>query len=683
MKRIIFTILFAVIALGLNAQVVKSLTNIAGTLSSVLTKNEKNTITNLTMRGTLDARDFKTMRDSMPVLSVIDISTAKIIEYTGTLGTASTRSTLYKESTIPANAFFNFSNQGKQTLNEMNLPSGVISIGNNAFRDCQNLELFSLPASLKSIGTRAFKTCINFYGELTIPTSVISIEESAFEESGVKKVIFNASINEISKKTFKDCGMLEAVVFPQTLVSIGDSSFFRCSDLMEFIFPNSLRTIGVRAFYDCWIGFLQFNEGLESIGEEAFYSCQISDFYAIPTTLSNIEKGAFRKTHINYFVVREGNQNYSSLNGVLFNKDFTELIKHPYYEIDEYEIPESVKIISPYAFEECDQILQVIIPSSVDSIGEGAFLNTTIAYIVLDDRIPIEITEYEIFDVFTSFHLHVPFGSKSLYQSTEPWSAFSILEGMLLEISDNTVYLPDNPNFSQSIEIRCNNLWTAVSDEEWLKTDLSTPFFGDTVITLTAEQNLGEERKANVIVMSSERIDTIFVTQYEFSGTLLSDSDIFLGAKENLTAVVEVLSSGMWIASSDKSWLTVTPVTPVDGSGTINIQAQQNTGDERSAIITVISEGKIDSISVVQATGTNSVSDLLNVNKLIVFPNPAEDFILLNDMKEGECVSIYNASGIKIKNSNIEINGVIDVSYLKSGVYFICIENKWCKFLKK
>jgi hypothetical protein len=96
-------------------------------------------------------------------------------------------------------------------------------------------------------------------------------------------------------------------------------------------------------------------------------------FLSIPTTLNNIGKGAFRKTPINFFHVREGNQYYSSHNGYCFNKDLTELIKLPYYETDEYEIPESVKIISPYAFENCNEILQVIIPSSVDVLVKVHF----------------------------------------------------------------------------------------------------------------------------------------------------------------------------------------------------------------------------------------------------------------------------------------------------------------------
>ena len=58
----------------------------AGTLKNLLTNTEKNTITNLTITGNLDARDFKLMRDSIPLLEVLDVSAVNIQAYSGTAG---------------------------------------------------------------------------------------------------------------------------------------------------------------------------------------------------------------------------------------------------------------------------------------------------------------------------------------------------------------------------------------------------------------------------------------------------------------------------------------------------------------------------------------------------------------------------------------------------------------------
>ena len=81
-----FTSLFCLLflTLSLQAQVSKTVSISAGGLSSALTKAEKSSITNLTITGTIDARDFKIMRDSMAVLSVLNISNASVASYTGT-----------------------------------------------------------------------------------------------------------------------------------------------------------------------------------------------------------------------------------------------------------------------------------------------------------------------------------------------------------------------------------------------------------------------------------------------------------------------------------------------------------------------------------------------------------------------------------------------------------------------
>jgi len=74
MKRILLLIVGFSITLMLNAQVSKTLNVSAGGLFSALTPTELSTVTNLIITGTIDARDFKTMRDNMPVLANIDLS---------------------------------------------------------------------------------------------------------------------------------------------------------------------------------------------------------------------------------------------------------------------------------------------------------------------------------------------------------------------------------------------------------------------------------------------------------------------------------------------------------------------------------------------------------------------------------------------------------------------------------
>jgi hypothetical protein len=86
MKKISLLFLCLSLVVLLQAQVYQSVNNTAGGLSAALTADGNlTTVTNLTVTGTIDARDFVTMCDSMTMLAVLDLSGVTIAAYTGTL----------------------------------------------------------------------------------------------------------------------------------------------------------------------------------------------------------------------------------------------------------------------------------------------------------------------------------------------------------------------------------------------------------------------------------------------------------------------------------------------------------------------------------------------------------------------------------------------------------------------
>jgi hypothetical protein len=122
------------ITLFSQAQVTKTINiTTAGTLSTLLTSNEKSTVTQLNVTGSIDASDFKCMRDQMPALSVIDLHLANISAYIGTSGT-STATTDYNQNEIPAYAFYNSAAKASKTsLIYVLVPNTLSSIGTYAF----------------------------------------------------------------------------------------------------------------------------------------------------------------------------------------------------------------------------------------------------------------------------------------------------------------------------------------------------------------------------------------------------------------------------------------------------------------------------------------------------------------------------------------------------------------------
>ena len=180
-------------AILLQAQVSKTVNITAGGLYSALKSTEKNTVTNLTVTGTIDASDFKTMRDNMLVLKVLNLSGTTIAAYTGQLGTSGEDIISYSKNVFPDNAFYN----SNSFLTSIIFPSSVTSIGNYAFANCSGLTSITIPSSVSSIGEYAFTSCGKL-NSVNIPSSVTSIGPYAFGNcSGLTSITIPSSVSSI------------------------------------------------------------------------------------------------------------------------------------------------------------------------------------------------------------------------------------------------------------------------------------------------------------------------------------------------------------------------------------------------------------------------------------------------------------------------------------------------------
>ena len=138
-----------------------------------------NSLTCLEISGIIDARDFKTMRDEMPLLSQIDISDVTIVGYVGTEGTSPYGNASYPANSIPDYAFMDANWNGKTSLNSIILPKSINSVGIYSFRMCTGLTSVEIPSSVISIKDGAFNFCTGL-NTVTIPSSITSIGDFAF-----------------------------------------------------------------------------------------------------------------------------------------------------------------------------------------------------------------------------------------------------------------------------------------------------------------------------------------------------------------------------------------------------------------------------------------------------------------------------------------------------------------------
>ncbi|MEI8114776.1 MAG: leucine-rich repeat protein [Bacteroidia bacterium] len=178
MKTILLLFISLCITMMLQAQVSKTVEVTAGNLKYVLSSEELNTVTNLTITGTIDARDFKTMRDDMPFLDEIDLRGVEIAKYAGTLGTSGKNTAIYPENYVPNYAFYNPGTKlGKIILKAILLPSSVTSIGYGSFINCSGLVSMIIPSRVTSIGERSFAGCIelkSIYSHSKFPVDLSS-----------------------------------------------------------------------------------------------------------------------------------------------------------------------------------------------------------------------------------------------------------------------------------------------------------------------------------------------------------------------------------------------------------------------------------------------------------------------------------------------------------------------------
>ncbi len=234
----------------------------------------------------------------------------------------------------------------------------------------------SLNISISDVGNYTPEDCFLWEGN-----TIIGLDEEKL--SGVTKIKIPPRCTAIrsdyaflgteSYRSFIEG--IEYVEIPDTVTSLGDYAFHDFTKLKSIEIPNSVTTIGVEAFRQCSsLTSITIPEGVTSIGNRAFDDCGSLTSISISDSVTSIGRMAFNCSSLTSIDVSGNNKNYSSVDGVLFNKDKTELIQYPRKkEGTNYKIPNSVTNIGERAFCDCSSLTSITIPEGVTRIGDSAF----------------------------------------------------------------------------------------------------------------------------------------------------------------------------------------------------------------------------------------------------------------------------------------------------------------------
>ena len=183
-------------------------------------------------------------------------------------------------------------------------------------------------------------------------------------------------VTSIGDWAFSYCTSLTNITIPNSVTRIGDWAFYYCSSLTNITIPNSVTSIGDRAFDNCTrLTNITIPNSVTSIGWDAFSGCTSLTNITIPNSVTNIGDSAFYYCFsLTAISVDTNNSAYSSVDGVLFNKNQTTIIQYPPRKGGTvYTIPISVTSVGSSSLYNCTNLTTITIPNSVTSIGSWAF----------------------------------------------------------------------------------------------------------------------------------------------------------------------------------------------------------------------------------------------------------------------------------------------------------------------
>ncbi len=285
------------------------------------------------------------------------------------------------------------------SITSIKIPENVSSIGEYAFYNCEGLTSIEIPENVTSIGRSAFLACyaLTEIKYNAINCSDLASDSAIFQSSGRDTngitVTIGASVQSIPAYIFNGVSKITSVVFEgeSQCISIGNYAFNGCSALTSISIPDKVMSIGENAFGSCFgLTSITIPESVTSIGRNAFYDCTglieinynatncddpIDSIFiyagknnsdvtlTIGANVQKIPAYSFYNSRITKVVFEDGSQCTSIGNYAFRNCS----------NLTSISFPNSLTTIGDYAFADCSNLNGITIPSTITDLGAGAF----------------------------------------------------------------------------------------------------------------------------------------------------------------------------------------------------------------------------------------------------------------------------------------------------------------------
>ncbi len=458
-----------------------------------LETNIKNprSITELTLTGTIDVRDFAFMADSLRQITRLDLSDCSILAWKSRdryLGTESQ----FENNVIPAHAFL-----GLEELITVKLPANTIKIGDGAFAGCTQLATIewgeqlqeigaysfagcsllntTLPATLTSVGDYAFEKCVAYTSIELAQTQIHTIGNHAFTGcSAATTITLPETLKRLGNNVFAGCSALSAITLPPLISQMGSSCFAHCENLVSVNMKEctQLSEIAPYTFDHCVkLTSLEAPASITQVGEGAFYYCQSFTICALPSSTRYIGDYAFAKTAI------------TELN--FLSKGVEEIGRWPFYGLEHLQaamLPSTLLFIGDHAFDHCSAITSLYCEAATPpTLGENVFQD-----------VPQNLCQ-----------LFVPKESINFYKSAEQWNKFLIdnpndKEELILEESTKAFFVGYELTIQSQIPLHKISLYTAdgriVYSQQKVTTyeTIDTQAYSSSIFILSIQKESGE-----------------------------------------------------------------------------------------------------------------------------------------------------------------------------------------------